>query len=201
MNPIKLTDQTGKSSISVILCGKCGFSHLSEGLAALCCTCVICGCEITGRTRLETYCSTKCWLEQVRKDQAERFARAQKLRPDAEYEGAVYHEASDRFESSISDMLDRLHGTSAMQEEIHLYPCTEKRFAQIDLQDIVEGFEYPDEWEGELEGFEALETAVHKFNEANARLVSYEPDFTRVIVIEPSDIEVAVRPIVERSES
>jgi hypothetical protein len=194
MNATELFHKDGKSA-NVFYCGKCRNVAASQSTAEQCCNNYIC-------TRCGNDTGSRCWIvcdecrskEDAEKERA-RFEKSEKL---TTWDGWVFCEGTgnDGFSESLSDFYDNWsdeHDEGGTLPE-YVWACTENYFVNASLDDITErlaGDAYED-WDPDtLKGLDELRSALQKFNEANADVCSYHPDYTKAILIKA---EHATRP-------
>lgn len=179
MNATELFLKDGRTA-GVFYCEKCRVVARTKDDADQCCVpyiCKTCGKE-TGR-RFYTICDT-CVTAKHAKEERERFDKAEKL---TEWSGWVV--CGDDFYESVSDMLDMVDHEELPQ---YVWACKSRQFVKVDICSILEGIGedgYEDFDPDTLDGIPALDTALKAFEDANATVLSYEPDYTKAVLINP----------------
>ena len=185
MNPIKLTGtKPDGTEVSIWACGKCGYVRNGEENAKNCCTCSTCGKELKhGAFGDCDDCRRRKWAER----EAERIDKAEKLET---WDGWVFYDGAangnDGYFESLDDLIDWLEGEGIKPENWpeYVFCCKVVPFPAVDLDDIVDRImdELPEGYEREhLVGLDLLEEAINDFNESNKHLISYKPDYTKVV--------------------
>lgn len=163
------------------------------------------GCHIVARTQAEAQrcCNTPCTLCGKRLDdkrrtahpeciEARRTAREADQRAKAEvvtdYDGWVYCEGwgKDGYLSSLDELLDEIADDGAEKDRpSYAWACKEQPFNKLDAEECFERVT-DDSFEGaydQLSGMDELRAAVDAFNAANVGLISYVPDYSRVVLV------------------
>lgn len=185
MNAIKLTGtKPDGANVYIWACSKCGYTAGDEKTAEKCCRCLTCGKELN--RRIVGDCDD-CWREKDAKREAERIAKAEKLE---KWDGWVFYDGAtngnDGYFESLDDLVDWLEseGIDPDNWPEYVFCCKVVPFPAVDLDDIVDRImdELPVGYEREhLVGLDLLEEAINDFNESNKHLISYEPDYTKVV--------------------
>lgn len=187
MNTIELQYPDGTPS-GVYYCGECRGIKRHRPDADQCCvppTCQDCGKP----TPHEFYrkCDACCALTKASAETA-LFARAEKL---SEWAGPVYLGdcgPKDGFFDNLSSLEDWLYD-ERLPRPSYVWTCHSTPFCQVDYESLIENVstEAYDDWDTDgISGEAELRAAIEKFNEANADIVTWSPDRTRVLVL-PSD--------------
>lgn len=184
MNAQELFNQDG-SSAKVWYCQKCRIVHKTKAWADQCCPPCACGAE---REKGYAYCRP-CLDRRESEREQEKFAKAQKI-PAKDYAGWVfcdgtgnsgYHESVDEFLEYWEDNRDEDD-----EKPEYVWACEENHFVFVDVADITERI-CENGWEDmdpdSLNGLKELEAAIDAFNKANESVVSYDPDYTRAIIL------------------
>lgn len=190
MNATELFIQSGESA-GIYFCGQCKrVAYDGRQGAERCCLphkCITCGKD--EETRECPECSDARFAKQER----ERFEKAEKI---TEWGGWVFCDGNygykDGYFESVSDLMDWIgdHNADYPQLEINLeyvWPCKETEFVCVDVDDIYERIEergYEDFERGSLVGTNELEAAIAVFEKANESIVSYEPDYSRALLLQ-----------------
>lgn len=196
MDAYQLFTEAGTAT-RVWVCGKC--HHLRGGSAE----------RADGREEAESCCRPKCcpdcgaelpplrsgWIRcsscQGKRDQAQTLARQAAAETVADWDGWVYwdgHGTNDGFFESLDELLDWHadevddHEDAAPLPEF-VFCCRTIPFRKVDVGDIKERCveDSFDGAEAQLQGLTELAAALEAFNAANVLLVSYEPDWKRVV--------------------
>ncbi len=187
MNAFELF-KADQSPAGIWACGECrlvyGDRTGGKDGAEACCRPYVCsgGC---GReiARYRTTCDL-CWREKQNREREARVAGAEKL---AAWDGWVFWEGAgsqDGYFESLGEFVEWLEE----RDEGGPWPewvftCDEQPFQGLDYGDLIERLS-EEEWDGfaeSLDGTEALKKALAAFNEANRSLVSYLPNYRRVV--------------------
>ena len=188
MNATELFLDDGKSA-GIYFCGKCRNVARTPQDAEQCCEnniCEKCGKDVGKQYRKR--CDACNALDDAVKER-ERFDKAEKVFLD-NWNSWVFCEGlghNDGFFPSIEDMFDCVK-TKDLPE--YVWTCNPIYFAVADVSDITErisdnayeGFDVDD-----LNGLTELGKAIDAFNEANKDVVSYEPDYTKAVLIAPRE--------------
>lgn len=182
MNPIKLTGtKPDGTEVSIWACGKCGYIRNGEENAKNCCTCSTCGKELKhGAFGDCDDCRRRKWAER----EAERIDKAERLET---WDGWVFYDGgpNDGYFESLDDFIEWLDDEVELKNwPEYVFCCKVVPFPAVDLDDIVDRIleDLPEEVGREhLEGLDDLEAAIVEFNSRNIELISYEPDWTKVV--------------------
>jgi hypothetical protein len=185
MNAIELFHQDGKSA-KVFYCSGCRVVAKTQEEAERCCQpvkCNLCGREVgeTYWTRCEA-CRNKAEADAER----QRFEKAEKV---TSYDGPFFSESisgyQDGFFTNISELFDYCADEEiAVPEYVwasHPFPIVDADVDSI-ISHIGESLEDFDS--KTLNGLDDLKNAITAFNEANRDLVSYEPDYSKAVLIQ-----------------
>lgn len=183
MNATELYHKDGTSA-GVYYCEKCRCVGASVAAAEDCCRpnkCDRCGREVN---RYHYRCD-ECWkLDRARQEQ-ERFEKAEKL---TEWDGWVFCDGwgeSGYFES-METFMDDVEGSGPDCAPEYVWTCKPMAFVRVDMRSILSQIE-DDSYDGfdaeTLNGIDDLEKAIGEFNERNKDVLSYEPDFTKAVLI------------------
>lgn len=193
MNATELHLKDGKSA-GIFFCAKCRHVAGSQHLAEQCCNnylCSKCGKDVGSRMWLVCEpCRDAADLEKER----ERFEKSEKL---TEWNGWVYLEGTGRegFSESLSDFYDNWADDHDEGGELpkYVWACKANHFVRADVSDITERMcddAYEDFEPDTLNGLDELKAALDKFNEVNAAVCSYQPDYSKAILLNPSSATV-----------
>lgn len=186
MNATELYLKEGKSA-GIFYCEKCLCVAGSQHLAEQCCKnylCSKCGKDVGSRSWL--VCDACRSAAEVEKER-ERFDKAEKL---TTWDGWVFLEGIGRegFSESLSDFYDNWADEHDEGGELpkYVWACEANHFVRADVSDItwaMEGEAYEDFDFDTLEGLDELKAALAKFNEANSAVCSYQPDYSKAILL------------------
>lgn len=118
----------------------------------------------------------------------DRFNRARKISA-SEYSDWVYRDGAGNngFAESWEDWMESWRFKHGEEEPPkYVWACNSVHFAFTDLETITEPIldRAPEDYdERDLFGIPELEAAIERFNEANRDVVSYEPDYTRAVLL------------------
>lgn len=187
MNAIELFHHDGRAA-GVFACGKCRTVWGAQPQAEQCCApyhCQTCGVEVP---RYNTSCSACFAAEQNRIDRT-RFHNAEKVES---WDGWIYCEGfgRDGFSQSIGELLEECEDEGKELPE-YAWTCTPNAFVEVSIGDIKEQiidseFCYEDFDPDDLNGIEELAAAISVFNEANAGVLTYSPNFKKAVLIKDS---------------
>lgn len=120
---------------------------------------------------------------------ARRFEKAEKISKES-YTGWVYCEGAgynEGYFESIQDFEDWLENDNDEGLDVeYVWACNEHPCLNINASDIIGGGTqeaYEDFDSSDLEGVEEFKNAVEKFMKLNEGLVSYTPDYSKVILL------------------
>jgi hypothetical protein len=193
MEPIELLMPDGEPS-KVLMCSNCRIVRRTRAYAEACCLpipCRYCG-EPTEKVWRSDGDETQayhrgCWDRHwVAKDR-EKMAAAEVVES---WDGWVHSPAvrghNDGFFESLADLQEYLDdedddGETSRPEFAYL--CEPEPFPGISAEDICEGVaeDMFEDAEDQFSGTEELEAACEAFNAANAHVVTYRPDYRRVV--------------------
>jgi len=203
MNAIELHHKDGRTA-GVYYCSECKCVAKTKERADECCApylCTGCGVELP-RKNYRTVCST-CSAEREREREAARFAAAEKV---AEWDGWLYSDEiqgyNDGYYANVEELIEYIEDNtpeagemSEMDEEElaeiptlpeYLWTCDEERFATVSLDSIMDTIAddgYEDFDTDDLKGTAELGAALEAFNAANAHIVSYSPNYKKVLIL------------------
>jgi hypothetical protein len=188
MNATELFHKDGRPA-GVFYCGECRIIFKDASSAELCCgsyKCEDCGKGTGSRSWL--VCDG-CRSERDRKRELERFERAEKL---TDWDGWVYDEGSGRngYHQSVADLLE-FYEDEERQPPEYVWACDSTAFATLGIDRVKDwildgGDAYEDFDPDDLNGLEELSRALEKFNEANAAVLSYHPNYKRAVLVQPA---------------
>lgn len=199
MNPVELHTPAGKPC-GVWMCRQCRSlwggrrdGERGQALAEACClpkTCDECRQPITGEGHY-TYRHRHCQGTCDARIREERIAKAAKLEA---WDGPVWWGncgPQDGYFRDMDELLDyfEVHETPAEDRPEWVFCSRAIPFPGADAGRICERIT-EDMFEGaseQLEGVAELEAACRAFNAANAGLISYEPDYKRVVRVPTVD--------------
>lgn len=186
MNAIQLHFSDGKPA-GVWYCSNCKCVARSQELAEQCCAprkCSACGEPV--REQYRTLCEDCRKIDEETRER-DRFSKAEKL---AEWKGWVWDPEGrgwklDGFSESVEEFLEYLED---QEQEIpeYVWACKPVQFVHGELADITDKIidnAYEDFDVNELDGLWELKAAIEKFNELNKDVVSYEPDYSKAVLL------------------
>lgn len=186
MNATELYLKDGKSA-GIFYCEKCRCVAGSQVLAEQCCKdylCSKCGKDVGSRSWL--VCDACRAADEIAKEH-ERFEKAEKL---TTWDGWVYLEGigSEGFSQSLSDFYDNWADEHDEGGELpkYVWACKVNHFVNADVSDITDRMadEAYEDWDADtLDGLDELKAALAKFNEVNAAVCSYQPDYSKAILL------------------
>lgn len=194
MDTTELYTKSGES-VNVWFCGKCNRVGWDKGAAERCCVPHV--CKTCGKEEQMSECRD-CSDVRHAKAERERFEKAEKV---AQWDGWVFSDEGygykDGYFESVDDLLEYLSDANADHEERltpeYVWTCKENQFVSVDPEeDIYERIEengYEDFERGSLSGTDELEAAILAFEKANESVVSYEPDYSKALLL--PDIQAA----------
>lgn len=174
----------------------CGRQYACERVAAECCICSICKNPVDKKNGDYDHLHRHCADVRDKERERKRFETCERV-GEADVTGMVYSPDLQRHNDGY------FHGTDEILEYIedelaagdlefedvptHCY-CTTSKSMTIDAQDFIEKMlenSYEDAYE-DLNGIKELDEAVVRFNAANSGVLTYFPDFKRIVVIDRS---------------
>lgn len=177
MNATELFHSDGKPA-NVFYCGECRRVSATQLAAERCCqnhNCLTCGQDTGSRSWM--VCDT-CRAIKATNVEAERFNKAEKL---SKWGGWVY--CAGLYAETIDELLDDLEPSEFPE---YVWACSANHFVQADISDIemqmLDGAYEDFEFES-LSGIDELKTAILRFNEANKDVVSYNPDYSKAVLV------------------
>lgn len=184
MNPIELFHKDGKPS-GVFYCEKCRIIHRTLETATQCCDyrCKHCGATCPNYWVACSECSRK----ESEKREAERFAAAEKV---YDYDGPIYCDGIgyDGYSADLEEFIENCDWCETEAPD-YVWTCNRVHFAHFDYSEILERIGeqgYEDFDPDDLNGIPELKAAIEKFNEANAGIESWEPNYKRAFVLPES---------------
>ncbi len=165
-------------------CRTCGTLFSDEQVAGRHCACIACGGAPL--VRGESLCAV-CLLIKVDRKERERFDKALKLE---EWEGPVFWENGpsgarwgDGYYESLDEFEDLLHDDDDVEVPEFVWCCKISHRFKLDVWSVIEQ-ECAELWEGASEavlGADYLEKVVREINSLNEGLVSYCPDYAKMV--------------------
>ena len=156
-------------------CNKCKNIAKSKSIAEDCCK--LNNCKYCGKQVEEMY-----WTAHRECVENEQIRKAEKL--DG-WDGWVFY--NDRYYSNVFELTEELECDANEDEKLpeYVYICKEVPFAKVDLGRILEHIEENgyDGISDRLSGLDALSKSIDEFNEDNKELISYEPDYSKMVKI------------------
>lgn len=190
MNATELFLKDGKSA-GIFYCEKCRCVAGSQVLAEQCCKnylCSKCGKDVGSRSWL--VCDA-CRASEETANEREHFEKAEKL---TAWDGWVYcnegtgHEGFSESLSAFYDHWADDHDEGGSLPK-YVWACKSHKFVTADFDDIMEHIEengYEDFDSRTLSGLAELKAALKTFEDANAGVLSYSPDYTKAILLNES---------------
>lgn len=185
MNAQELFLKDGRPS-GVFFCGECRLTRRTEEEAERCCgpyKCEDCGVDVD-RKRFRTVCPD-CEAKRQAARERMQFDKARKI----EYDGGwVYWEGiGQNYFESLEDLLEQIEDEELEKPE-YVWACKSIQFARLHLSSVLEQIEscgdaYEDFDSDDLHGISVLAAAINEFNELNKDIVSYQPDYTKAIIL------------------
>ena len=183
MDAAELYKQSGES-VNVWFCGKCGTVGWNKDAAERCC--IPHKCKTCGKAEPTAECND-CYKAREQKKELERFEKADKV---TTWDGWIYLDGygyKDGYFESVADLEDYLADHPDSRPE-YAWTCSENQFVSVDTDSLYEQIEergYEDFGRGELNGTDELEAAIKIFEKANESIVSYEPDYSKALLLAP----------------
>ena len=184
MNATELFHKDGRSA-HVWYCGQCRNVKGTQEHAEQCCGkwhCKECGAECAN---YHLQCQI-CFRKQQDAKERERFAKAEKV---TEWDGWVFCDGLNHNNGYFSGMDDLYDQVEPEDLPDYVWTCTANRFVHFDMTHELERIAengYEDCDFDDFDGLPELKKAVDAFNEANAGKLSYEPDFTKAVLVNKS---------------
>lgn len=183
MNATELYLKDGRAA-GIFFCGECRIVHRDESLANQCCSPRFCTrCGVAEQPKYSLLCEPCARLASAERER-ERFEKAEKVE---EWDGWVYCEGTGRdgYSESIEELLDLLED-SGDPIPPYVWTCTAIPFAAVTIDEIKDRIcddAYEDFDADDLSGLDDLKEALDKFNQANEGVLSYQPDYTKAVLI------------------
>ncbi len=208
MNATELFHQDGRTA-GIFFCGECRNVARTEADANQCCApykCTVCGTDVDRKT-YRTVCPP-CGKAKREAAEKARFDAAEKL---TEWDGWIMAEGigyRDGFFQSVDELREYIEGETPDEEEMaklteeekediikmpaYVWTCDPSYFCKLSIEDVTEQLTencdaYEDFSVDDMSGVEELEKAIDAFNEANAGVVSYQPNMKRALVLSESN--------------
>lgn len=164
---------------------QCGIIHHTQEGAEACCkwVCRKCGQPVCNQFQLECQlCTDLEFRKREAQREAERYAKAQKL---TSWDGPVFD--GDRFHEDLEAFFENqeyVDHEEPSDRPAYVWACHVRPTVQCDVQEMIESIEWPEGQEdAELEGRAELDAAVEAFNQLNSQHKSWDPDYTRAVVL------------------
>jgi hypothetical protein len=136
------------------------------------------------------YVNKHCWDGYLENQEASRFAKAEKV---TEWDGPVF--VGDTFYHSLHDAIDVC---SDDEDGLPAYVWTaspHEVISGLDVASVVENRLDDAGWEDmsldDLRGVQELQAALDAFEKANAEVLSYFPDYSKVVVLQDEETTAA----------
>lgn len=153
----------------------------AERHASLCCSTMCDTCH--GPKPIRGYCSP-CQKARDAATDEKRYTEARKLTAD-DYDGPVYNSFTDRFDASIEEALERVERDEG-EAPSYLWPV-HSYTAQLDPNRVVEMLVEEMHEDYEVDDHAGLVAFCREWN-AKQTGASWEPDYSRVIVLGGGDV-------------
>lgn len=185
MNAIELFHKDGRPA-GIWHCEKCRIVANNLEQAESCCRpykCSGCGSECE---RYHTLCRI-CVEAKQEQQERDRFEKAEKL---TAWDGWVYSDGyghQDGYFSSLDDFMEFVL-EEGIEAPAYVWACKSEAFAYADVDHILENIEqngYEDFDADTLDGIPELKAALEAFTEANKGVLSYTPDYSQCVLIQP----------------
>lgn len=124
-----------------------------------------------------------CHNKKLEQDETERFQKAGVI-DLVDWNGPVYSPNTDEYYSALDDLLE---GNEADHLPEYVWPCDAIEFVKVDIGDILDQIQsegYEDFDADDLNGIDDLKAAIELFNERNKGQHLYQPNYSKVILIE-----------------
>jgi hypothetical protein len=177
----------------VFFCGKCRRVSGEKDIAEQCCLprrCDKCSKETLSQSAIR--CQA-CWDAEKANRERERFKKAEKL---TEWSGWVYADGvgyRDGYCESLDEFYDWLDENP--MDIQYVWACKENFFAHADIEDLLTPIldnAYEDFDSDDFKGLAELKAAIAAFNDVNAGLASYEPDYTKAVLLDVKRVRTAI---------
>jgi hypothetical protein len=149
--------------------------------ASLCCSTMCDTCH--GPKPIRGYCSPCQRKREIATDE-KRYAEATKIAAD-DYDGPVYNSFTDRFDASVEEALERVEQDEG-EAPPYLWPV-HVNTAQLDPDRIVEMLVEEMHEDYKVDDFDGLKAFCVEWNKRQTG-ASWEPDYSRVIVLGGEDV-------------
>jgi hypothetical protein len=181
----------GRNGQQLWCCETCGSLKLDQESADKCCVCSYCDQPIEqdkiGKGDY-SYIHGKCSDEREREREAARIEKAEKL---DSWDGPVQWDGvrggwGDGFFSSLDELIESLEDDDdddGAELPEYVWCCKEAKRARISLSSVLENLAedmYEDAADN-FQGVDELQAAVDKFNELNKSVISWEPNYKRMV--------------------
>jgi hypothetical protein len=185
---IELYKKDGTSA-GAFYCSECRAMFGSEEQASGCHGERICECGKPIDRRYYAICSecsdTKFRTEQAEKER-QRFEKAEKV-PYADYEGGMLFDG-DKYHDDLESLEDDVFDGDMPE---YVWACKDIGVIKATTENLYENM-LENMWEdadvSDLCGVDELEAAVTAFNEANAGIHVWEPDYSTAILVERTEV-------------
>lgn len=180
-------------SAGIYFCSECRHVKRTAEEANACCgpyTCSYCGVDVP-RKNFRTACPDCIAKNEVIKEAA-RFEAAKKV---TDHDGWIYAEGigyNDGFFEDVAALAEWIEGEDdpELQMPAYVWTCDAIHFAQVSIAAITEhivdnGDAYEDFEADDLHGLDKLEAAIVEFNQANAAIVSWQPNYKQALLVDP----------------
>jgi hypothetical protein len=184
MNAYKLFKQDGTPT-NVWMCEACDRGWVAvdgRGIAERCCRCDVCGEPLDKKTDY-SHRHRECQTLRDKQLYDTRIETAVKL---DSWDGPVFNDHDGNgderdYYASLGDMVEAIEDEDGIMPE-YVFVCDAVPAVQLCIIDILERFVDLDEDRNcDLTGEPELEAALDAFNESNKSIVTWNPDYTRVV--------------------
>lgn len=195
MSAIPLFHEDGKPA-GVWYCSECRTVGPTAEYAERChgtLACKTCGEPIESSRRsaynICSECEEKAWRERQAAKEADRFEKAKKITA-AEWPGWVYREGcGGEYFREVEDVIERMQDDSeGADPPRYVWAAKDVGVSKVDIDDVVSNI-LDNGWEdmelSDLNGVAEMEAAIDAFNEANASIEVYLPDYSIAILLDP----------------
>jgi hypothetical protein len=183
MNATELFLKDGKPT-GIFFCEKCRQIACTHDSAERCCKNYLCTkCGVDTGQRSWTACEP-CRRAAEAEGERARFEKAEKL---TKWDGWV-DDGSDYYPSVGAYLESRDSGSGNGDVPEYVWACKAIQIVKVDSDHLMQEIEehgYEDFDSSTLDGLAEFETACKAFEKANADVVSYEPDYTRAVLLSP----------------
>ena len=185
MNGQELFKKDGTAT-GIFFCETCRVVHRDKAKADECCVPRLCACGAT----LERYTATcrACTDKKIHDKECAMFAKAEQVEF---WDGPVFRDGcghNEGFFDTAGDLMEWIEDQDDDEIPIpgYAWTCDRVPVVTLDLDRILEDGtqEAYDEFAyGDLSGIDKLKAAIDEFNRTNADVVSFVPNYKRVLIL------------------